>query len=63
MTMRAYDASRRSKRHAAWMGRAAQPSGVALLVGMRVQRTAQKKVKSEAKYLAFEEPPIHAFYF
>ena len=61
--MRAYDASCRSKCHAAWMRRAAQPSGVALLVGMGVQRTAQKKVKSKAKYLAFEEPPIHAFYF
>ena len=42
------------------MGRAAQVSGVARLVGMGVQRTAQKNgnMKSEAKYLACEEPPI-----
>ena len=58
-----YDALCCSKRHAAWMGRAAQVSGIARLMG--VQRTVQKNgnVKSEAKYLACEEPPIHAFYF
>ena len=45
-----YDASRRSKRHA-WMGRAAQLSGIACLVG--VQRAVQNNgnVKSEPKYL------------
>ena len=45
------------------MGRLAQVSGVAHLVGD--QRTVQKNgnVKSEPKYLACEESPIHAFYF
>ena len=45
------------------MGRAAQMSGVTRLVG--VQRTVQKQdnVKSEPKYLTFEESPIRAFYF
>ena len=45
------------------MGRAAQMSGVTRLVG--VQRTVQNNdnVKSEPKYLAFEESPIRAFYF
>ena len=45
--MHAYDASRHSKRHAAQMGRAAQVSGIARLVG--VQRTVQNNgnVKSE----------------
>ena len=45
------------------MGCAAQVSGVAHLVG--VQRTVQENgnVKSKAKYLACEEPPICAFYF
>ena len=62
-TTHAYDASRHSKRHAAWMVRMAQVSGVAHLVG--VQRTVQKNgnVKSEAKYLAYENPLILAFYF
>ena len=57
----AYDASRRSKRHAR-MGRAAQVSGVVRLVG--VQRTVQNNgnVKSEPKYLACEESPVRAFY-
>ena len=61
-TTHAYDASRRSKRHAR-MGRAAQVSGVARLVG--VQRTVQNNgnVKSESKYLACEQSPIRAFYF
>ena len=56
-----YDASCRSKCHAR-MGRAAQVSGVPRLVG--VQRTVQNNssVKSEPKYLACEESPIHAFY-
>ena len=45
------------------MGRAAQVSGVARLVG--VQRTVQNNgnVKSEPKYLACEQSPIRAFYF
>ena len=61
-TTHAHDASRRSKRHAR-MGRAAQVSGVARLVG--VQRTVQNNgnVKSEPKYLACEQSPIRAFYF
>ena len=48
---------------ASWMGRVAQVSGVAHLVVD--QRTVQKNgnVKSEPKYLACEESPIHAFYF
>ena len=48
---------------ASWMGCVAQVSGVAHLVGD--QRTVQKNgnVKSEPKYLACEESPIHAFYF
>ena len=62
-TTHAYDALRCSKRHAARMGRAAQVSGIARLVG--VQRAIQKNsnMKSEPKYLAFEESPIHAFFF
>ena len=58
-----YDASCRSKRHAVQMGRVAQVLSVARLVG--VQRTVQKNgnMRSEAKYLACEEPPIRAFYF
>ena len=61
-TTHAYDASHHAKHHA-WMGRAAQVSGVARLVG--VQRTVQNNnnVKSEPKYLACEESPIRAFYF
>ena len=61
-TTQAYDALRRVKHHA-WMGRAAQVSGVARLVG--VQRTVQNNdnVKSEPKYLACEQSPIRAFYF
>ena len=57
----AYDASRRSKHHAR-MGRAAQVSDVARLVG--VQRAVQNNsnVKSEPKYLACEEYPVRAFY-
>ena len=37
-------------------------AGIACLVGMGVQRMVQKNgnVKSEAKYLACEEPPIYA---
>ena len=62
-TYQAYDASRRSKRHAAQMGRVVQVSGIAHLVG--VQRAVQNNanVKSEPKYLACEESPICAFYF
>ena len=62
-TTHAYDALRCSKRHAVQMVRMAQVSDVARLV--RVQRTVQKNdnVKSEAKYLACEKPPIRAFYF
>ena len=58
----AYDALRCSKRHAR-MGRVAQVSGVARLVG--VQRTVQNNgnEKSEPKYLACEQSPIRAFYF
>ena len=45
------------------MGRVAQVSSVALLVG--VQRTVQNNcnVRSKPKYLAFEETPICAFHF
>ena len=44
------------------MRRAVQVSGVARLVG--VQRAVQNNgnVKSEPKYLACEESPVHAFY-
>ena len=57
--MHAYDASRHSKHHA-WMGRVAQVSGIARLVG--VQRAVQNNgnVKSEPKYLACEESSIPA---
>ena len=60
-SMHAYDASCRSKHHAR-MGCVAQVAGVARLVG--VQRAAQNNgnVKSEPKYLAYEESPDHAFY-
>ena len=62
-TLHVYDASHCSKRHAARMGRAVQVSGIARLV--EVKRTVQKNgnVKSEARYLACEEPRIRALYF
>ena len=61
-TVHAY-ASLCSKRPAVLMGRAAQVSGVARLVG--VQRAVPKNgnVNSEPKYLACAESPIRAFYF
>ena len=60
-TMHACDALRHSKRHVVRMGRAAQVSDVAHLVG--VQRTVQNNgnMKSDPKYLACEEFPICAF--
>ena len=61
-TMHAYDASHCTKCYAR-MGRAAQVSGFARLVG--AQRTVQKNdnVKSEPKYLAYEGSPICVLYF
>ena len=61
--MHIYDASHRSKHHVAQMGRAAQVSGIAHLVGVKRKVQKNGNVKSEAKYLACEEPPIRAFYF
>ena len=67
-TTHAYDALRCVKRQCLCalrmrMGRAAQVSGVARLVG--AQKTVQNNgnVKSESKYLACEESPVCAFYF
>ena len=61
VTRLTYHATHRSKHHAR-MGRVAQVSGVARLVG--VQRAVQNNgnVNSEPKYLACEESPVRAFY-
>ena len=56
-----YDASCRSKHHAQ-MGHMAQVSGVARLVGVQRAVENNSNVKSEAKYLACEEPSVRAFY-
>ena len=45
-----------------WMGRTAQASGVACLVGVQRAVQSNSSVKSEPKYVACEESPVRAFY-